>query len=331
MRNGVNLPKPTSNPSQLKMLYRNAILRVAYACLAIPLMFHPSACHAHIFSFLGSDDPPNCDVPCDSLYGDRLSGQAFLFRLPGQCSSDLRLNFSDPLVTDRPDFTEASRTVGRGVTQLEFGYTYRTDDDAAGSSDYHTLPELIIRRGFFRDWLELRLGYSATTGDIDGASVSGSEDLYLGIKIGLTAQRGLVPEMALLPQMTVPTGAGSLTADTTLGGLNLIYSWDVNCSLKVAGSTQFNREIDDGTAVQYTEWAQSFAVNKSLTRTIGVYGEWYAFVPDGADTNRVEHYVNGGLTKLFGNNVQWDVRAGAGVNDAADDFFIGTGLSVRYL
>jgi len=27
--------------------------------------------------------------------------------------------------------------------------------------------------------------------------------------------------------------------------------------------------------------------------------------------------------------VQWDVRAGVGLNDAADDYFVGTGLSVR--
>ena len=32
-----------------------------------------------------------------------------------------------PLVTDRPDFTEASVTVGRGVTQLEMGYLYVND------------------------------------------------------------------------------------------------------------------------------------------------------------------------------------------------------------
>lgn len=33
-------------------------------------------------------------------------------------------NLDEVLATDRPDFTEASSTVGRGVVQIESGYTY---------------------------------------------------------------------------------------------------------------------------------------------------------------------------------------------------------------
>lgn len=314
------------------MIYKTSLMRGAYICLAIPLLLQAGTCQAHIFSFLGTDTPSaSCDVPCDSLYGHRLSGRAFLLKYPRQHPYNLRLNLADKLMTDRPSFTESSRPVGRGVAQIESGYTYWTDDDIAGNSDYHTFPELLLRYGFFRDWLELRLGYTAVSGDIDGASVSGSEDLYLGMKIGLTAQHGYFPEMSLQPQMTVPTGASGLTADTTLFGLNWLYGWDLNCTTRLAGSTQFNRDIDDVTANQYNRWAQSVALHKEFTRSFTAYSEWFAFFPEGSDTNSAEHYFNGGFKKFFSNNVQWDVRVGAGLNDAADDFFVGTGLSLRYL
>ena len=39
-------------------------------------------------------------------------------------------NLDEPLVTDRPDFTAASSTVGRGVAQLEFDYTNRYSPQA---------------------------------------------------------------------------------------------------------------------------------------------------------------------------------------------------------
>ena len=42
------------------------------------------------------------------------------------------------------------------------------------------------------------------------------------------------------------------------------------------------------------------------------------------------HYINGGFTYLITNDIQWDIRAGAGLNDAAEDYFIGTGLSIRF-
>ena len=57
---------------------------------------------------------------------------------------------------------------------------------------------------------------------------------------------------------------------------------------------------------------------------------WYAFFPNGADTARVEHYLNGGFSYLLSNDIQWDIRAGTGLNDAADDFFVGTRLAIRF-
>jgi hypothetical protein len=33
---------------------------------------------------------------------------------------------------------------------------------------------------------------------------------------------------------------------------------------------------------------------------------------------------------LISNNIQWDIRAGLGLNDDAADYFAGTGLSLRF-
>ena len=53
-------------------------------------------------------------------------------------------------------------------------------------------------------------------------------------------------------------------------------------------------------------------------------------MPDNAATAQVEHYGNGGFTFLFNDDIQWDIRAGLGLNDAAEDYFVGTGLSIRF-
>src|SRR5215211_357483 len=51
----------------------------------------------------------------------------------------------EPLASDRPDFTEASTTVGRGVTQLEMGYTFFRDSDGQSRRRAHSFPELLAR------------------------------------------------------------------------------------------------------------------------------------------------------------------------------------------
>jgi hypothetical protein len=248
----------------------------------------------------------------------------------GQGGPDL----SEPLVTDRPDFTEASSTVGLGVMQLEAGYTYAYDNDDTGSTKSHSFPETLLRVGVLADWLELRAAWNyveETTTEFGGARTleTGSEDLYLGMKIGLTGQAGILPEMALMPQMTVPTGSGSFSAGETLPGLNWLYGWDINDWLATGGSTQANRALDDVTNDPYLEFAQSWTVNYSLAESVGMYTEWFVIATDGADTNHTENYADGGFTFVVTNNLQLDIRAGVGLNDAADDYFVGSGFAIR--
>ena len=147
----------------------------------------------------------------------------------------------EPLVTDRPDFTEASSTVGLGVAQLEIGYTYSFDQTSTNSVENHSYGEPLLRIGMFAEWFELRVGWNyaneiTTTAGVQSV-VAGSEDLYLGVKIALTPQECLLPEMALIPQMTVPTASTSNFGDgTVLPGVNWIYGWELNDKISTAGS-----------------------------------------------------------------------------------------------
>jgi len=243
-------------------------------------------------------------------------------------------NLDEPLVSDRPDFTESSVTVGRGVTQIELGYAYTFDEEGADSAKCNSYPQFLLRQGILAEWLELRVGWSYTDVEtITGgtpARMSGSEDLYLGLKLALTPQEGILPEMALIPQMNVPTGSSAFTSGDVQPGLNWVYSWEVNDFLSIGGSTQGNRVQDDVTSDSYWETAQSVTLAYSLTEKIGAYTEWYAFFPHSADTAKPEHYFDGGFTYLVNNNFQLDIFAGLGLNRAADDYFVGTGAVIRF-
>lgn len=53
-------------------------------------------------------------------------------------------------------------------------------------------------------------------------------------------------------------------------------------------------------------------------------------ITDRPDFTSTEHYFNGGFTYLVNNDMQWDIRGGTGLNDTADDYFVGTGVSIRF-
>jgi hypothetical protein len=238
----------------------------------------------------------------------------------------------EPLATDRPDFTEASSTVGRGRVQIESGYTYFFDDDHGVVAQTHSFPEVLARIGLFRDWFELRLGVNhVSQSEEDLPSLSGAQDMYLGVKLALVEQRGVAPEMAIMPQMFLPTGHGDLSDHQALPGVNLLYSWELSDRLSLAGSTQVNRRRD-GAEHYFMQTAQSASVGVGLADRVGGYFEWFALFPTGSidpDTGP-EYYINGGLTFLLNNNLQLDVRVGHGLNQHADDLFAGAGASARF-
>lgn len=238
------------------------------------------------------------------------------------------------LVADRPDFTEATSTVGLGGFQLELGYTLGLDSDGEFTRRVHSYGEPLLRVGVLVERLELRMGTTAVT-EVDrasprGVTTSGLEDLYLGAKIALSGQRGVLPATAILPQMTVATGTEGFSAGQTLPGFNFLYSWDLSETLSLAGSTQVNAAVGD-MGENYSEWAQSLSWGIATGQRSGVYAEWYAFVPAGLDggSGETQHYVNSGLTWLANDDLQWDVRFGLGLNDAAEDRYVGAGVVMR--
>lgn len=236
----------------------------------------------------------------------------------------------EPLVTDRPDFTESSTTVGRGVLQLEMGYTYAYRNRGVQEIGY-SYPDLLVRAGVLFDWLELRLDWAMLESHdgVTGTAI-GSSDLGIGFKIALTAQQGILPEMALIPQMSVPAGSAEFRDNEVLPGLIWIYSWQLNDWLATAGQTQLNRGLDSGTGDPYWEFSQSWTVAVSLSDRWGGYAEWFVLTPDGATNEVTQHFVNGGFTFLVSDDCQLDIRYGEGLSRRGEDYFMGMGLSVRF-
>jgi hypothetical protein len=293
------------------------------ACLLAVAVF----CRADHSSF--GQERLECETGEDSR---ACESQGTLFRWSSAPDVTGGPDLNAPLVTDRPDFTEASVTVGRGVAQLETGYTYFYNSDAGESVRAQSFGEPLLRYGIFTDWLEFRVALfpleEQTTSMGASNSTAGLADLYTGLKIALTPQAGLLPEMALVPQINIPTGSTAFTSDHAEPGVNWLYGWDINDVFSTGGSTQGNRRIDD-TGEAYLEMAQSWTVGASITEELGAYAEWFALIPSGADTARTEHFLNGGFTYLINDDMQVDIRAGVGLNDAAADYFLGTGFSIR--
>ncbi|HQU47371.1 MAG TPA: transporter, partial [Pirellulales bacterium] len=132
---------------------------------------------------------------------------------------------------DRPDFTDAVYTVGKGVTYLETGFTYSKINTFDQHVNTRQLPESLLRHGL-TDEFELRLkwpGYlmSNIRNPHTGAQQNnfGSEDIDVGFKYEILQQRGWRPMTTLVAGMTLPTGGPGTSANFVQPHFNLLAGW----------------------------------------------------------------------------------------------------------
>lgn len=265
---------------------------------------------------------------------------------PSEPASDLAARSScppadrEPMVTDRPDFTESTRTVPPQRVQIESGYTFRYDRQRGRRMQDHTFPEVLLRIGLSPD-VELRLGwpgFSFTEELLRERNDAGRRvwrtrhddsgtDASVGFKVHLLDQRGVRPDLACIAELSVPTGGAGKTSGDADPQLKLAWSYDLTRALALSGNV--NLGAPTGEEGRFAQTAASLSLGASLNDWLGTYVEYFGFYPDdrGADC---AHYVNGGLTFAITPDLQLDARAGFGLNEQADGFFAGVGLAMRF-
>jgi hypothetical protein len=88
--------------------------------------------------------------------------------------------------------------------------------------------------------------------------------------------------------------------------------------------------VNDVTVVASDTWATAMSFGDQITDRLGYYGEWFAIAPDDPAEKSVLNYVDGGFLWLLSDDIQWDIRVGKGLSQGSDDYFVGTGLGIRF-
>jgi len=236
----------------------------------------------------------------------------------------------EPLVTDRPDFTESTLAVPLGRVQIEAGLTFTRDGAGGGEhAESFEASEVLLRVGLVRGF-ELRIGAPNYAWEDDGsAELDGLTDMGIGFKLELGEQSGVRPSLAVLGELSIPTGDLEFTSDEVDPTVLLAWAYDIGESgWSVAGNVGAS-SVSDGSGDRFEEFSSSLAMGIPLTGSLGAYAEYYGFYRHDAGAGP-EHYFNAGLTHLINNNTQLDFRAGLGLNGTADDFFTGAGVSFRF-
>jgi hypothetical protein len=243
------------------------------------------------------------------------------------CVGCAHATLENPLVSDRPDFTEATYTVPRNVVQVEGGHTFeRVDADKT-----NTTGELLLRIGL-GDRAELRIepgSYTKITSPAGDAA--GREDGAVGTKIRLYTRPNdnpsVVPEVSLVAATSVPTGTRVYRQTKLQPELKLAAAWTLTDRIDLSTNFNYVRPFEDDR--RFTQFEASASFGFDLTDRLGAFAEVFGFAPRLDNVGRT-HFVDTGLTLSLTPNFQLDARGGVGVNGSAPDYFLGVGLARRW-
>ena len=225
------------------------------------------------------------------------------------------------LVTDRPDQTESAAAVPRGLVQVETGYLFSRDDGV----DTFEAPGTLVRIGL-GSRAELRIGHAGVMG---AAGHRGAGDSEFGAKVNLiAASDGWTPELAIIGGLSLPTGDAPFSSGGADPSFLMAFAHELSPRLSVgynvgAAWESSPDQPDREAALLYT-----------LVLGIGVTDRLGAFVEVFGNRRTTGHAatdfsVDGGLTFLLTDTMQFDLYAGRGLHGPATDVFVGTGLSFR--
>jgi len=236
-----------------------------------------------------------------------------------------KAEFSEGMETDRPDFTEGTLTVEPGHLQLEIGYSFTYDDDV--DSEEHGVPESLLRVGLLEN-LELRLvwdGYRFL--DVGDSSSDGAGDISVGFKNRIAPQSEYLPAISTILEVGIPTGSREFTSDDSVPAVKLLLAYEFE-SFALASNVNFASPVEGGE--RFFETSASLTAAVGITDKVGTYLEYFGFYPNSdAPSSKGTNFLNAGFTYGVNESLQFDILIGFGLNNEAEDFFTGAGVSYR--
>jgi hypothetical protein len=235
---------------------------------------------------------------------------------------------------DRPDTTESPITVDAGRFQIEASFfDYGRNRDGGIEEEVFTYGALNLKTGLLHN-VDLQFVFDLYTevrtrdrrlGGTETAE--GSSDLQLRLKFNLWGNDGGRTAFAFFPFIKLPTGA-ELSNDKVEGGVILPLSIELNdrFSLGVMAEVDF---VHDGESRAYeTEFVHTAVLGVSLTEKFGTYMEYVGVA--GATNFDYQASISAGVTYGLSADVQLDFGGRVGLNEAAEDGGVFTGITVRF-
>lgn len=233
--------------------------------------------------------------------------------------------------TDRPDTTESAYSVPAGMFQIEMSFfDYSRDSHPGAVSEQWIYGQVNFKTGLSSDMdFQMIVNSHAIAGESergDSTRTSGFGDITLRLKKNLWGNDQGSTALAIMPYVTVPTHT-HISEQAWSGGLIMPFAVTLSDRVSLGLMTEMDVVHDAATDGYDLGWLHSATLGFSFTE------EWGAFIEvvgiAGQDTS-FQALLDAGLTYAVAPELVLDAGLRLGLNRAAPDIGLFTGMSVRF-
>jgi Putative MetA-pathway of phenol degradation len=235
--------------------------------------------------------------------------------------------------TDRPDTTESPYTVDAGHYQVEMSFFDYNRNRADGErTETWTFGAMNLKAGLLNN-VDLQVVFDAYTEErtrVSGITdtVSGFSDVTLRLKTNFWGNDGGKTAFGIMPFVKIPTGT-ELSNDQWEGGVILPLAISLTDRIGFGVMLEADFVHDDERGGYDVEWVHTATLGFDLTEQLGMYIE-YAGVASREEEFDYQATFNAGITLSVTGDLVFDTGIRVGLNEAADDFGVFTGMSIRF-
>ena len=254
--------------------------------------------------------------------------------LVGQAHASMSMSHSDStmatvdstmitqIISDRPLQSDRPAVTPKGYFQME--HVFKIEDTDPGF--IYSYPASVWKYGVTNNF-ELRLITEYTTIQKQpNPDINGFLPIAVGIKAKLGEQKGVLPKISFVGDLTLP-GVVSEDFETTYLAPDVRLAFEHMVSDFIDIGYNVGLEWDGINAEPNINY--SLYVDFDLTKRLGLFVEGYGATPQRDDVE-MEIRADAGLSYLLGNNFLLFASAGKGLTDAAVESFVAGGFSYRF-
>ncbi len=229
--------------------------------------------------------------------------------------------YTQTIITDRPDQTEASSTIPKGSLQIESGILLGFTGEDAAVERQLLAPTNLFRYGLTKS-IELRIlsqfeSVKKQKGDFE---INGVSDLEIGTKIQFLRKEDVNAEIAFMSHLIIPAGSAGLS-NGLYGTINkLCISHQLNDNIGIGYNIGYNYFGEGNGDLTY-----SVALGVGVTDKVGLYIEPYG---DIAEFEKHIANFDAGFTYLVRDNVQLDFSFGTGISERMNYISVGCSWNI---